>query len=166
MITAVDLLRGIASLIGWTNIIVPNITGYVDTDYSAKGNYAVNAIKEYDLICVHVEATDEAGHEGSIEKKIYAMEQIDEKIVKPIYEALKSCGEEWRMLVTPDHPTPIEHKTHTSDSVPWLLVGSDVAASGTKDGYNEESATKNAKFVFNDGWKMINLLVNNNNITL
>ncbi|MDR2644314.1 MAG: cofactor-independent phosphoglycerate mutase [Planctomycetaceae bacterium] len=159
MITAVDLLRGIASLVGWQNIIVPNITGYVDTDYAAKGRYAINAIKEYDMVCIHIEATDEAGHEGSVEKKIYAMEQIDEKIVKPIYEALKSCGDEWRILVTPDHPTPVSHKTHTSDPVPWLLVGSNIISSGITDGYNEESAIKNAKFTFNDGWKTINLLV-------
>ncbi|MDR1484267.1 MAG: cofactor-independent phosphoglycerate mutase [Planctomycetaceae bacterium] len=159
MITAVDLLRGIASLIGWTNIIVPNITGYVDTDYAAKGRYAVKAIKDYDLVCVHVEATDEAGHEGSVENKIYAMEQIDAKIVKPIYEALKVCGDEWRILVTPDHPTPVAHKTHTSELVPWVIAGSNITNSGTKDGYNEESALKNAAFTFNDGWKMINLLV-------
>jgi 2,3-bisphosphoglycerate-independent phosphoglycerate mutase len=159
MITAVDLLRGIASLIGWTNIIVPNITGYVDTDYTAKGRHAVEAIKDNDLVCVHIEATDEAGHEGSVEKKVYAMEQIDEKIVKPVYDALKSCGEEWRILVTPDHPTPVACKTHTSESVPWLLVGSNIKSSGVKDGYNEASATKNAKFKFDDGWKMINLLV-------
>ncbi|MDR1053527.1 MAG: 2,3-bisphosphoglycerate-independent phosphoglycerate mutase, partial [Planctomycetaceae bacterium] len=159
MITAVDLLRGIAALIGWTNIIVPNITGYVDTDYAAKGRYAVNAIKEYDLVCVHVEATDEAGHEGSVEKKIYALEQIDEHIVKPIYHALKSCNEEWRILVTPDHPTPVSLKTHTSEFVPWLLAGSNIINSEITDGYNEESATKNAKFVFNKGWEMMNLLV-------
>ncbi|MDR1478920.1 MAG: cofactor-independent phosphoglycerate mutase [Planctomycetaceae bacterium] len=159
MITAVDLLRGIAVLIGWKNIIVPNITGYIDTDYAAKGRYAVEAIKEYDLVCVHIEATDEAGHEGSVEKKIYALEQIDENIVKPIYHALQSYGEEWRILVTPDHPTPVSLKTHTSDSVPWLLAGSNFIKSGIEDGYNEKSATQNAKFVFDKGWEMMNLLV-------
>ncbi|MDR2345455.1 MAG: cofactor-independent phosphoglycerate mutase [Planctomycetaceae bacterium] len=159
MITAVDLLRGIATLIGWTNIIVPNITGYVDTDYEAKGRYAINAIKEYDLVCVHIEATDEAGHEGSAEKKVYAIEQIDEKIVKPIHEALKTCGDEWRILVTPDHPTPVICKTHTSELVPWLLAGSNIIKTGVTDGYNENSAIKNAKYIFKDGWKMMNLLV-------
>ncbi|MDR2762524.1 MAG: cofactor-independent phosphoglycerate mutase [Planctomycetaceae bacterium] len=159
MITAVDLLKGIANLIGWTNIIVPNITGYVDTDYAAKGKYAVNAIKEYDLVCVHIEATDEAGHEGNVEKKIYALEQIDKHIVKPIYESLKNCGDEWRILVTPDHPTPVANKTHTSEFVPWLLAGSNIIKSKTKDGYNEKSAEKNAKFTFKEGWKMMNLLV-------
>ncbi|MDR2172385.1 MAG: cofactor-independent phosphoglycerate mutase [Planctomycetaceae bacterium] len=159
MITAVDLLRGIAALIGWDNIIVPNITGYVDTDFAAKGSYAVKAIEKYDLVCVHIEATDEAGHEGNAEKKVYALEQIDEHIVKPIYNALKNCGDDWRIMVTPDHPTPIVHKTHTSEFVPWVLAGSDIKKSGVKDGYNETSAEKNAIYTFKEGWKMIKLLV-------
>jgi 2,3-bisphosphoglycerate-independent phosphoglycerate mutase len=158
MITAVDLLRGIADLIGWTNIKVPNITGYVDTDYAAKGKYAVDALKEYDLVCVHIEATDEAGHEGSLEKKIFALEEIDAKIVKPLYEALQASGE-WRILVTPDHPTPVALKTHTSNHVPWLIAGNNIKHSGITTGYNEESAKNNAVFTFDDGWRIMNLLI-------
>lgn len=158
MITAVDLLRGIASLIGWTNIDVPGITGYVDTDYAAKGRYAAEALKDFDLVCVHVEATDEAGHEGNAEKKIRAMEEIDEKIVAPIVEALKSHGD-WRLFVSPDHPTPVVLKTHTSDYVPWLLAGSDIAPSAdSAESYDEETA-RNSSYRFDRGWEMPDLFI-------
>ena len=97
MITAVDLLRGLAALLGWKRIDVPGATGYFDTDYAAKGRYAVEALKEVDLVCVHVEATDEASHEGNAAEKIKALEQIDRHIVAPIHAALKSHGD-YRLL--------------------------------------------------------------------
>jgi 2,3-bisphosphoglycerate-independent phosphoglycerate mutase len=157
MITAVDLLRGIATLIGWDTIPVPGITGYVDTDFAAKGNYAAEALKSYDMVCVHVEATDEAGHEGSVEKKVKAMEDIDAQVVPPILEALQSHGD-WRLFVSPDHPTPVATKTHTSDYVPWLLAGSDIAAStASAPAYNEETARHSA-YRYDNGWEMLGLL--------
>ncbi len=173
MITAVDLLRGIASLIGWDNLDVPGITGYVDTDFAAKGRFAAKALQEYDLVCVHVEATDEAGHEGSAAKKIKALEDIDASVLPPVLEALESSREDWRLLVSPDHPTPVALKTHTSDFVPWLIAGSDItvsAASKPVDDeasfddavfeavFDEESAA-NSKFRFDDGWNMIEFLL-------
>lgn len=156
MITAVDLLRGIASLIGWENIEVPGITGYVDTDYVAKGRYAAETLKDFDIVCVHVEATDEAGHEGSVEKKIKAMEEIDAKTVPPIVDALKSYGD-WRIFVSPDHPTPISLKTHTMDYVPWLLAGNDIKPDSAIC-YDEETA-RNSTHRFDDGWKMLDLFL-------
>jgi len=138
MITAVDLLRGIARLLQWDCIDVPGITGYVDTDYAAKGRYAVQALNDYDIVCVHVEATDEAGHEGSVEKKIVALEQIDELILAPILEKLRSFPE-WRLLTLPDHPTPVSKKTHTRECIPWLIAGSDVAGEGFES-FDEVSA--------------------------
>ena len=154
MITAVDLLRGIASNIGWNIVDVPGITGYVDTDYAAKGRYAAEALRDHDIVCVHIEATDESGHEGNVEKKVTAMEDIDEKIVPPILDALKSHGD-WRLFVSPDHPTPVEIKTHTSDYVPWLLAGSDIATnSASTESYDEESA-RNSPWRFDDGWRML-----------
>lgn len=154
MITAVDLLRGIATLIGWDLVEVPGITGYVDTDYAAKGLYAAEALKKYDLVCIHVEAPDESGHEGSVEKKIQSLEEIDAKIVLPVAEALHSF-DDWRLFLSPDHPTPCALKTHTADRVPWLLAGSDIPAM-SKD-YNEESA-KDSPYCFDHGWEMIDLL--------
>jgi len=152
MITAVDLLRGIAKSIGWDSIDVPGITGYIDTDYAAKGRYAAVALQDYDIVCVHVEATDEAGHEGNVEKKVQAMEDIDAKVVPPIVDALRSYGD-WRLLVSPDHPTPIVHKTHTSDFVPWLIVGSDIVsdASNTFD----ESTAEHSAMQFDHGHEML-----------
>ena len=106
MITAVDLLRGLAVLLGWRRIEVPGATGYTDTDYAAKGRYAVQALEESDLVCVHVEATDEASHEGDTAAKVKALEAIDEHIVAPVFEALKKHGE-YRILVEPDHRTTL-----------------------------------------------------------
>ncbi|MGL6227019.1 MAG: cofactor-independent phosphoglycerate mutase [Thermoguttaceae bacterium] len=122
MITAVDLLRGIAGLLGWDQIQVPGITGYVDTDFAAKGQYAAKGLQEYDLVCVHIEATDEAGHEGSVEKKVHALEEIDAKVIPPIVEQLQR-EKTWRLLISPDHPTPVAHKTHTHGFVPWIIAG-------------------------------------------
>ena len=154
MITAVDLLRGIATLIGWDIIEVPGITGYVDTDFAAKGRYAAEALKEYDIICVHIEAPDESGHEGSVEKKIRSLEEIDAKVLPPITEALRSHGD-WRLLLSPDHPTPCVLRTHTAEPVPWLLAGSDVPAKSQN--YDEETAKESA-YRYKHGWEAINLL--------
>jgi 2,3-bisphosphoglycerate-independent phosphoglycerate mutase len=154
MITAVDLLRGIAMLIGWDLIAVPGITGYVDTDFAAKGRYAAEALKKYDLVCVHIEAPDESGHEGSVEKKIRSLEEIDTKVLPPILEALRSYGE-WRLFLSPDHPTPCALKTHTSDAVPWLLAGSGIPA--MSKGYDEE-LVKDSPYRYDHGWEMIDLL--------
>ncbi len=152
MITAVDLLRGIAVLLGWDRLEVPGITGYVDTDYAAKGRYAAAALRDHDLVCVHVEATDEAGHEGDVEKKVRAMEEIDANVVPPIVEALRSYGD-WRLLVSPDHPTPIVHKTHTMDFVPWLIVGSDIVPDAAT-AYDEVNA-EHADIRFDRGCEML-----------
>ena len=104
MITAVDLLRGLAALIGWERIEVPGATGYLDTDYAAKGLAAIEALDSTDIVCVHVEAPDEASHEGKAAEKVKALEQIDAQIVGPLWEALRR-QESWRMLISPDHRT-------------------------------------------------------------
>ncbi len=127
MITAVDLLRGLAALIGWRRIEVPGATGYLDTDYAAKGRYAIEALDEVDLVCVHVEAPDEASHEGNAAAKIKALEEIDRHIVGPLHEALKRHGD-YRILVSPDHPTPLRTKTHSHGFVPLAIAGTGIAA--------------------------------------
>lgn len=152
MITAVDLLRGLAALVGWKRIEVPGATGYLDTDYAAKGRYAIDALKDTDIICVHVEATDEASHEGRGDAKIKALEEIDRHIVGPLHAALKAQGD-YRILVTPDHPTPLRTKTHSHGFVPLAIAGSGVAPSGAKT-YDEPSAAASA-LSFDDGWKMM-----------
>lgn len=152
MITAVDLLRGLASLMGWGRVEVPGATGYIDTDYAAKGRYAVEALKQADLVCVHVEATDEASHEGNVEAKIKALEQIDRHIVGPVHEALKSYGE-YRILVTPDHPTPLRTKTHSHGYVPFAMAGAGVNPDAAKS-YDDPTAAR-SPLVFPEGWKLM-----------
>ena len=126
MITAVDLLRGLAELIGWRRIDVPGATGYLDTDYAAKGRYAIEALRETDLVCVHVEATDEASHEGNAAAKVEALEEIDRHIVGPVWDALRSHGD-YRILISPDHPTPLRTKTHSHGDVPFAMAGTGIA---------------------------------------
>ncbi len=138
MITAVDLLRGLAALIGWDRIEVPGATGYTDTDYGAKGRYAVAAIPTTDVICVHVEATDEASHEGDVAAKIKALEEIDTHIVRPVCEALQQQGD-YRILVSPDHPTPVRTKTHSHGAVPFCIAGRGIEADGNSS-YDEPTA--------------------------
>lgn len=152
MITAVDLLRGVAALLGWRRIEVPGATGYLDTDYAAKGRYAVEALPDTDIICVHVEATDEASHEGRADAKIKALEEIDRHIVGPLHEALKKQGD-YRILVSPDHPTPLRIKTHSHGFVPFAICGSGVAADKAKS-YDEVAAGEST-LVFDQGWKVM-----------
>jgi 2,3-bisphosphoglycerate-independent phosphoglycerate mutase len=121
-ITAVDLVKGLANLIGFDFIKVEGATGYFDTDYRAKGLAAIEAIKNYDIVLVHVEATDEAGHAGKADVKKKALEEIDRHIVGPILADLKKY-ERWRILVMPDHPTPVSTQGHTGDAVPFAMMG-------------------------------------------
>ena len=152
MITAVDLLRGLADLIGWKRIEVPGATGYTDTDYAAKGRYAIDALAETDVICVHVEAPDEASHEGDTDAKIRALEEIDRHIVAPLHEALRKQGE-YRILVTPDHPTPLRTKTHSHGAVPFAMAGAGVTPDAAAT-YDDITAAA-AELAFDEGWKLM-----------
>lgn len=123
-ITAVDLIRGIARLIGWDVIEVEGATGFVDTNYAGKGAAGAAALDDCDLVCVHVEAPDEAGHNADVKGKVRSLEEIDKHVVGPLLERLKAEGEgNWRILVLPDHPTPCTLRTHTSDPVPFAIAG-------------------------------------------
>jgi 2,3-bisphosphoglycerate-independent phosphoglycerate mutase len=152
MITAVDLLRGLAALIGWQRIDVPGATGYLDTDYAAKGRAAIEALKTTDVVCVHVEAPDEASHEGRADEKIKALEQIDAKIVAPLHAALKAQGD-YRILVSPDHPTPLRTKTHSHGFVPFTICGTGVAADAAAT--YDEIAAGQSSIAFEEGWKLM-----------
>ena len=152
MITAVDLLRGIAALAGWPRIEVEGATGYLDTDYSAKGRAAVQALQDYDVVCVHVEAPDEASHEGRHDAKIEALEQIDQHIIAPLVEALEQQGE-YRILVTPDHPTPCSTKKHSHGMVPLVISGAGVQAD-SQTSYDELAAEASGRR-FEKGWDLM-----------
>ncbi|MDO4569585.1 MAG: cofactor-independent phosphoglycerate mutase [Planctomycetia bacterium] len=152
MITAVDLLRGLASVLGWERIDVPGATGFADTNYRGKGEAAVRALQSHDLVCVHIEAPDEAGHDGAPDTKKHALEQIDQHIVGPIHEALKSYGE-YRILVTPDHPTPVRTKTHSHENVPWIACGTGLEPNSPLE-YNESAAAQ-SDVHFEEGFRLM-----------
>ena len=124
-ITAVDLVRGLAKLIGFDLIEVEGATGVVDTNYKGKADAAINALEDHDLVFVHVEGPDEAGHAGNVADKKRAIEQIDKQIVGPIHEALKKYGQ-YRILVMPDHPTPVETQAHSDQPVPFAMAGTGI----------------------------------------
>ena len=156
MITAVDLLRGIAALLGWKNIDVPGATGYLDTDYAAKGRYAIDTLRDVDFVVVHVEATDEASHEGEAEAKVEALERIDEHIVGPLLRHLQSQGE-YRLLVSPDHPTFLRTKTHSYGDVPFALCGTGISAAKATT-YDELTAAAST-VAFPKGWDLMSYLL-------
>ena len=139
LISAVDLLRGIAACIGLEVIEVPGATGYFDTDYDKKAEYALKALKRKDFVYLHVEAPDEAGHEGNVEEKIRAIEAIDGRILGRILSELE--GSDFRLALLPDHATPIEARTHTAEPVPFAIYQS----GGKGDGlacFSEKEAAK------------------------
>lgn len=124
MISAVDLLKGIAVGAGMTVIDVPGANGSLHTNYEGKAAAAVQALKDHDFVYIHVEAPDEMGHQGSITNKIQAIENLDSRVIAPVCKALKEKGETFRLLILPDHPTPIAIRTHTGKSVPYILYDS------------------------------------------
>ncbi len=125
-IAAVDLVKGLSKLIGFDLIDVPGATGFVDTNYQGKASAAIEALDEYDIVFVHIEAPDEASHSGNAEMKKKAIEQIDKCIVGPVFEALQNYGS-WRILVMPDHPTPVRSRAHSSEPVPFAMAGDDIS---------------------------------------
>jgi 2,3-bisphosphoglycerate-independent phosphoglycerate mutase len=142
IISAVDLVRGVGMLLGWKRIDVPGATGYLDTDYAAKGRAGVAALGDHDLVCVHVEATDEASHEGRADAKVKALEEIDRHIVGPLLEALPRHGN-WRMLVSPDHRTPLRTRAHAHGAVPFAMAGTGIGSSG-RAAYDESVAASSS----------------------
>lgn len=140
LISAVDLLRGLGTYLDMEVIQVPGATGYYDTNYSGKAQYAIEALKRKDLVIVHVEATDEAGHNGHIEEKVKAIETCDQLIVKELLQELKTY-KEWRFLVSPDHYTPVAQRNHVAEPVPYALYGSGINSNRAK-GYTETEAAR------------------------
>jgi 2,3-bisphosphoglycerate-independent phosphoglycerate mutase len=156
MITAVDLLRGIAALIEWPRIEVEGATGYLDTDYAGKGRAAVEALEQYDVVCVHIEAPDEASHEGRHDAKIEALEQIDKHVVAPLVDALRQHGDH-RILVTPDHPTPCGTKKHSHGMVPLVMAGSGIEPDSQVT-YDEVAAEASGRR-FDKGWDLMDAFI-------
>ena len=148
MISAVDLLKGIAVGAFMTNVNVEGADGTLHTNYEGKAKAAVKALAEdgYDFVYIHVEAPDEMGHQGSVERKIQAIEFLDQKVIKVVYDSLIDKGVDFRMMVLPDHPTPIAVRTHTSDPVPYMLYDSTDVKSELWN-YNEKEAKQSGNYI-------------------
>ncbi len=159
MVSAVDLLKGIAVGASMKNITVEGANGGLNTNYEGKAQAAVDILvkEDYDFVYVHVEAPDEMGHQGSAEKKIQAIEYLDARVIAPVKAGLKQAGEEFRILVMPDHPTPVSIRTHTGDDVPYLLYDSRTSQDHTWK-YNEKDAAQSGKRI-EKGCEMIDYLI-------
>lgn len=159
MISAVDLLKGIAVGIGMDNISVEGANGGLHTNYEGKARAALESLlnKGYDFAYIHVEAPDEMGHQGLVKEKIQAIENIDKYVVQTLVEELKKSGEDYRMLILPDHPTPICIRTHSRAPIPYLLYDSRKAL-GSQEMYSEETAEKN-QIIRKDGYTLIDHLL-------
>src|SRR5207248_11483601 len=152
IVSAVDLVRGVGVLLGWHRIDVPGATGYLDTNYANKGQFAVEALGAFDLVCVHVEAPDEASHEGKAAEKVKALEQIDEHIVGPLLDALPRY-KEYRVLIEPDHRTTIRTRAHAHGAVAFAAAGADIQSRG-QPAYDEAVAA-DSTVVFDPGHQLM-----------
>lgn len=156
VISAVDLIKGMGKMLGLEVINVPGATGYYDTDYDGKAKAAIKSLEKKDFVFVHVEAPDEAGHNGELREKITAIERFDQMIVGPILNYLKR-KKSYRILVLPDHPTPVSLRTHTSDPVCFGMLGKDVIGRGFLN-YSEKEAAK-SDFFFENGYELMDYFI-------
>jgi 2,3-bisphosphoglycerate-independent phosphoglycerate mutase len=151
-ITAVDLVRGLAKLIGFDLIDVPGATGFIDTNYQGKASAAIEALNEYDIIFVHIESPDEASHSGNAEMKKKAIEQVDKYIVGPVLEAVQNYAS-WRILVMPDHPTPVRTCAHSPEPVPFAMAGDNISGI-LQSTFSEANAAKSG-FRIDNGFELM-----------
>jgi len=161
MISAVDLLKGIAVGAGLKNIEVDGADGTLHTNYEGKAMAAVNALikEDYDFAYIHVEAPDEMGHQGSVERKLQAIEYLDSKVIKTVKDEFTKAGVDYRVLVMPDHPTPIALRTHTSNPVPYMLYDSTKEEVHTWS-YNEKDAKASGNYL-EEGYTLLSRFLNN-----
>lgn len=152
MVSAVDLLKGIGRAIGLEVLEVPGVTGWIDTNFKGKLEAGLKSLKKRDFVFLHFEVTDEAGHKGDHETKVKGIEAIDAQIVGPLREALKE--QDYRILVLPDHPTPLETRTHANEPVPYLLFDSRRAEGGSGLVFDEASAASTGNLL-KEGWTMM-----------
>lgn len=159
MVSAVDLLKGIAVGTHMLNLDVEGATGGLDTNYKGKAMAAVDSLTKdgADVVYIHVEAPDEMGHQGSVENKVKAIEFLDDQVIRVVAEELKKRGEDFRMLIGPDHPTPISIRTHSKDPIPFMIYDSTKEMKGQKE-YSEEAA-KSTGLVLEHGHDLMGRLL-------
>lgn len=156
VVAEVDLVKGIGRAAGLEVPLVPGATGYLDTDYRAIGTSALRMLDRHDFVLVHIEAPDEAGHQGDPEAKVWALEQIDEHVVAPLVDGLRE--HDYRMLVLPDHATPVKLRTHRQAPVPFMLYDSREDLSRGSTLTFDESAVEESKLRIDEGWRLIEML--------
>jgi 2,3-bisphosphoglycerate-independent phosphoglycerate mutase len=158
VISAVDLVKGIGKYAGLDVIDVPGATGYLDTNYEGKVDYALESLNEVDLTMIHIESTDETGHVGDAKLKIQAIEDFDERVVGRVLDGIKKFGD-YKILVMSDHPTPIDLRTHVNEPVPYAIYSSeDESVKNDSYVYTEKSAVLSEEYV-NSGWKLVSMLI-------
>jgi 2,3-bisphosphoglycerate-independent phosphoglycerate mutase len=154
MISAVDLTKGLGIYAGFDVVNVPGATGWIDTNYVGKAEHALWALKTKDIVYLHVEAPDEAGHTGDLKNKIKAIEDFDEFVVGNIVHGMKQF-DEYRILALPDHPTPVELRTHSADPVPFVIYDNTKERTGGPVTYDETIADRKDALVFKDGYTLM-----------
>jgi len=158
VVAAVDLIKGLGVWAGMEIVDVPGATGYLDTNYRGKAQAALDVLKDKDLVFLHVEAPDEAGHAGDIKEKIKAIENFDKEVVAPILDGLKDLGYPFRMLIVTDHFTPIVLKTHAPGLVPFIIYDSTDVKENEEAAYNEKAAEK-SDLVVEQGYRLLSMLI-------
>lgn len=162
VISAVDLIKGIGLCAGMESIDVPGATGNVHTNYEGKAQAAIRAFQDgKDFVYIHVEAPDECGHRGEIDNKVLSIEMIDSKILKPVYEYLAECGDDYKIMILPDHPTPLAIRTHSSEPVPFLIFDSKKEYLGVEC-FDEQTARQTDTCIAH-GHELLSLMINNDN---
>jgi 2,3-bisphosphoglycerate-independent phosphoglycerate mutase len=159
LISAVDLTKGLGIYAGFDILKVPGVTGWLDTNYGGKAEYALNALKDADFVYIHVESPDEAGHSGNYKDKIKAIEDFDALVVGPVMKGLKERFKEYRVLLMPDHATPIRVRTHTDEPVPFVIYDSRKKQKNKDICYDESITDRKDALVVNEGYKLMDYFI-------
>lgn len=158
LVSAVDLTKGLGIYAGFEILKVPGVTGYIDTNYAGKAEYSLSALENVDFVYIHVEAPDEAGHSGNYTDKIKAIEDLDALVVGTVLRGVKSL-EEYRILLMPDHPTPVEVRTHTDEPVPFVIFDSRVKRRNEGAGFDESILERKDIMVVNEGYRLMDYFI-------
>jgi 2,3-bisphosphoglycerate-independent phosphoglycerate mutase len=158
LVSAVDLTKGLGIYAGFEILNVPGITGYLDTNYQGKTDATINALQNVDFVYLHVEAPDEAGHSGKYQDKVQAIEDLDKFVVGGVMEGMKRFPE-YRILVLPDHATPIAIRTHSSEPVPFVIYDSRLQRTNAVSAYDEKITEMNNIKVFDEGYRLMDYFI-------
>lgn len=158
LVSAVDLTKGLGIYAGFEILQVPGITGWLDTNYKGKADATIDALKRVDFVYLHVESPDEAGHSGNCQHKVKAIEDFDELVVGNVMNDMKGFGE-YRILLLPDHPTPVSLRTHTAEPVPFVLFDSRVKRENKGVAYDESITERNDIMVFEEGYRLMDYFI-------